>query len=84
MADGTALFSDTSEPDIWAERQKYWESVSRKSEPKRLKRSRRNHSLILSGHNISMRIHHGALLIKDGFGKEQKEKLVLQIKNGMS
>ena len=67
MADGTALFSDTSEPDIWAERQKYWESVSRKSEPKRLKRSRRKHPLILSGHNITMRIHRGALLIKDGF-----------------
>ncbi|MAI90564.1 CRISPR-associated endonuclease Cas1 [Ponticaulis sp.] len=67
MADGTTLFGYTSEPDIWVERQKHWESKSRESEPKRLKRSRRKHPLILSGHNIALRIHRGALLIKDGF-----------------
>lgn len=55
------------EADEWAVRSEYWNAKSRSSEPKRLKRSRRSNPLILCGHNISMRIENGALVIKDGF-----------------
>lgn len=53
--------------DQWAVRSEYWNRKTRATEPKRLKRSRRSHPLILAGHNISLRIENGALVIKDGF-----------------
>ncbi len=67
MAFDSKQDTDVSEGDEWAVRAEYWTAKSRAAEPKRLKRSRRANPLILSGHNISLRIENGTLFIRDGF-----------------
>lgn len=62
------------ETDEWAVRAEHWAAKSRSAEPKRLKRSRRASPLILSGHNISLRIENGTLVIRDGFTHYPQER----------
>lgn len=53
--------------DEWAERSQFW--VGRASDGKRPRRKRERNSnpLILCGHGVSLRVEHGALVIRDGF-----------------
>jgi len=64
-------FSETaasgSETDPWTERSLHWIARSEADTPKRKKRERRTHPLILTGQNVSLRIEKGALIIKNGF-----------------
>lgn len=53
--------------DEWAKRSEYWSKKSLDSAPKRPKRQRCQHPLILCGHGISMRIDRGTLFVRDGF-----------------
>lgn len=65
------LKSNVNQPpeelDAWSERCEYWLSVSEKSEPKRRKRERRSHPLVISGHGSSLGVDKGTLVIRDGF-----------------
>lgn len=58
---------NSSVADQWAERSEYWSQKSLDCAPKRPKRQRRTHPLVLCGHGISMRIDRGTLFIRDGF-----------------
>ncbi|WP_174286289.1 CRISPR-associated endonuclease Cas1 [Sphingomonas bacterium] len=51
----------------WAERSAHWiEEAANQRRPRRL-RQRNPTPLILCGHGVSLRIEHGALIIRDGF-----------------
>lgn len=52
--------------DEWAERCRFWLAEYEASIPKRKRRERQAHPLILTGNGISMRVDRGALLIRDG------------------
>lgn len=51
----------------WAIRSEFWQQFSSSQQPRRPKRERRNHPLILSGYGVSLRIENGALEIRNGF-----------------
>jgi CRISP-associated protein Cas1 len=53
--------------DAWAHRNQYWIEEAAHGQRPRRKRERNPHPLILCGHGISLRIEHGALVIRDGF-----------------
>ena len=55
------------EADEWALRSNFWQAEAAKQKSKKLKRARNSKPLILCGHGISLRVEHGALLIRDGF-----------------
>ncbi|WP_417494474.1 CRISPR-associated endonuclease Cas1 [Maricaulis sp.] len=50
----------------WAERCRYWLAEYQASIPKRKRRERQAHPLILTGNGMSMRVNRGALVIRDG------------------
>ena len=60
--------------DEWQKRSNYWSRQSDRAEPRRPKRQRRKHPLILCGHGISMRIDRKTLLIRDGFTHYPQEQ----------
>lgn len=51
----------------WADRSEHWLKLSERSQPRRRKRERRSHPLILSGHGSSLRVDKGTLIVRDGF-----------------
>lgn len=57
---------DNDDHDEWAERCRYWLGEYEASIPKRKRRERQAHPLILTGNGISMRVDRGALVIRDG------------------
>lgn len=66
---------DIAEPaDDWAERNEYWLAAAQKNVPFRRRRARNTQPLILCGHGVSMRIEHGALIIRDGFTHYPQEQ----------
>ncbi len=60
-------FSSDQIADDWASRSEFWLSEFAQSLPKRKLRQRNPAPLILNGHGVSLRIEHGALVIRDGF-----------------
>lgn len=62
----SAKFEPDKSADDWAIRSEFWASQTPKRK-KRLKRERNSIPLILCGHGISLRVEHGALVIRDGF-----------------
>lgn len=52
--------------DEWADRSQYWLSEYEASIPKRKRRERQTHPLILTGNGMSIRVNRGALVIRDG------------------
>jgi CRISPR-associated protein Cas1 len=58
----------------WAIRSENWISEALKLQPSRKVRERRKTTLILCGHGVSMRIEHGALVIRDGFTHYPQEQ----------
>jgi len=75
-------FDSTTNTDAWAERSEYWSKKLLDSAPKRPKRQRRKHPLILCGHGISMRIDRGTLFIRDGFTHYPQEQTELRFFQG--
>lgn len=71
--DGAEPADDT----LWAERGEYWEGLASipatKSPPGRNRRAERQ-PLILTGHGVRLQIHHGALVIRDGFTRYPQER----------
>ena len=63
----TDKFSDFEGVDDWAIRSEFWKAEAAKLKNKKLKRERNSTPLILCGHGISLRIEHGALIIREGF-----------------
>lgn len=59
-------FEPVETADDWSIRSEFWASQTPKPK-KRLKRERNSNPLILCGHGISLRVEHGALIIRDGF-----------------
>ncbi|HEX4738686.1 MAG TPA: CRISPR-associated endonuclease Cas1 [Allosphingosinicella sp.] len=65
---------DASAPDEWTERSDFWlEDTARQAKPRR-KRERNPNPLILCGHGVSLRVEHGALVIRDGFTHYPQEQ----------
>lgn len=62
--DSESLQSDASD---WANRSEFWLAESGKLKRRRRARERNSNPLILAGHGTTMRIEHGALLIRQGF-----------------
>lgn len=60
-------FKKAAIADDWAIRSEFWMAQSAKFKKRRLRRERNPNPLILCGHGISLRVEHGALLIRDGF-----------------
>ncbi|PWE17810.1 CRISPR-associated endonuclease Cas1 [Marinicauda salina] len=52
--------------DDWASRCRYWLRVHEESIPRRKRRERQAHPLILTGQGLSIRVQRGALTIRDG------------------
>lgn len=50
----------------WGERNEFWQEKLRQSEPKRRKRERRKHALVLTGHNVTISVDSGTLFIRNG------------------
>ena len=67
MLDRPTNHETTAVTDEWAIRSEFWIDFARDQEPKRRKRERRNHPLILSGYGVSLNVEKGALLIRNGF-----------------
>ncbi|MBI76057.1 MAG: CRISPR-associated endonuclease Cas1 [Oceanicaulis sp.] len=65
-AQAKSLAESEAIEDDWAARCRLWQSEYEASVPKRKRRERRTHPLILTGNGISMRVDRGALLIRDG------------------
>lgn len=57
---------DRIDHDEWAARCRYWLAECEASIPKRKRRERQTHPLILTGNGMSMRVDRGALVIRDG------------------
>ena len=57
---------DGNQTDPWAERCQFWQAAYDASIPKRKRRARQTAPLILTGRGLSIRVHRGTLLIKDG------------------
>jgi CRISP-associated protein Cas1 len=71
-----AVAQDRTDHDDWAERSRYWLAEYEASVPKRKRRERQAHPLILTGNGMSMRVNRGALVIRDGlthYPQEVKE-----------
>lgn len=62
------------EHDEWFERCQYWLSAHDASIPKRKRRERQAHPLILTGNGLSMRVDRGSLWIKDGLTHYPQDK----------
>ncbi|WP_420331927.1 CRISPR-associated endonuclease Cas1 [Oceanicaulis alexandrii] len=58
----------------WAERCRYWLEQYEASIPKRKRRERQAHPLILTGNGLSLRVNRGSLVIKDGLTHYPQEK----------
>lgn len=58
---------DKNTANEWAERNTHWLIEANSNTPKRKRRERNAQPLILCGHGMSLRIEHGALVIRDGF-----------------
>jgi CRISPR-associated endonuclease Cas1 len=60
----------------WATRGEHWTDFSAKvaATKKRKKRERNSAPLILCGHGVSLRVEHGALVIRDGFTHYPQEQ----------
>jgi len=56
----------SADHDEWAERCRFWLAEYEASIPKRKRRERQAHPLILTGNGMSMRVNRGALVIRDG------------------
>ena len=65
-AQAKSLAESEAIEDDWAARCRFWLSEYEASVPKRKRRERQTHPLILTGNGISMRVDRGALLIRDG------------------
>ena len=61
-------------PDEWAVRCRYWFEQYEASIPKRKRRERQAHPLILTGNGLSLRVNRGSLVIKDGLTHYPQEK----------
>lgn len=69
MHQSKVLETETLEFDdqnVWAARCRYWLAEYEASIPKRKRRERQAHPLILTGNGMSMRVNRGALAIRDG------------------
>lgn len=77
---------DTDQPveelDVWSERCEHWLTVSEKSQPKRRKRERRSHPLVISGNGSSLRVDKGTLVIRDGFTHYPQEQTTYRFFRG--
>lgn len=60
--------------DEWAARCRYWLEHYEASIPKRKRRERQAHPLILTGNGLSLRVNRGSLVIKDGLTHYPQEK----------
>lgn len=67
MLDQREVSTVSDDGQVWLERSEYWADKARSSEPKRLKRERRSHPLVLTGYGVSLKIEKGALVVKNGF-----------------
>ena len=67
------IIADKHQSD-WADRSENWLSEIQKMQPRRRKRDRREHPLILCGQGVSMRIEDNALVIRDGFTHYPQEQ----------
>jgi CRISP-associated protein Cas1 len=61
-----AKILENDKQDEWAVRCRYWLAEYEASTPKRKRRERQVHPLILTGSGMSMRVNRGALVIRDG------------------
>ena len=63
----------------WAMRNEFWRSRTEKASLRRTKRAKPQSALILAGHGVSLRIHGGALEIKNGLTHypQQRETYLL-------
>ncbi|MHA6288667.1 CRISPR-associated endonuclease Cas1 [Maricaulis sp. CAU 1757] len=58
--------ASAAKTDEWAERCRFWLAEYEAVIPKRKRRERQAHPLILTGNGMSMRVDRGALVIRDG------------------
>jgi CRISPR-associated endonuclease Cas1 len=67
LGKSSASKAETSDGSSWAERCGYWlTSPAQNRQP--LRRRRQTHEpLILAGHGMSLRVNHGALVVRNGF-----------------
>ena len=57
-----------SEPGIgWTDRNEHWLAQSRKTRAVRAARERPREPLVLCGHGVKLSVHHGALIVRNGF-----------------
>lgn len=60
--------------DDWAERSNFWNDDAAQRNRNRRKRERNPNPLILCGHGVSLRVEHGALVIRDGYTHYPQEQ----------
>ena len=63
----TAIETEISDSQDWAERSEFWRDTSGPISPKRKARERPDAPLIICGNGMSLRVEDGALVIRDGF-----------------
>ena len=63
----TSIAAESPDCQNWAERSEFWQKYAGSLTGKRKRRERQSSPLILCGHGVSLRVEHGALIIRDGF-----------------
>jgi CRISP-associated protein Cas1 len=70
----TAIEPEISDSQNWAARSEFWHKHAGSLIGKRKRRERQTAPLILCGHGVSLRVEHGALVIRDGFTHYPQEQ----------
>lgn len=70
------LDDDDADDLVWAERGRYWHDASNRPALRRAGRGKRTEpaSLVLTGHGVRFQVHHGALLVRDGFTHHPQQR----------
>jgi CRISPR-associated endonuclease Cas1 len=66
----------------WADRNEFWLRRSLKTRAYRRPRERPREPLVLTGHGVSLRIEHGALVVRNGFTHHPQEREVFRYFKG--
>lgn len=63
---GDVALNRSLDQDEWADRCIYWDNLVEANKPKRMRRERQSHPLIITGHGLSITVDKKRLVIKDG------------------
>jgi CRISP-associated protein Cas1 len=71
---GSAISNSATDDTAWAERSEFWLKKASTRAPKSSARRRLQEPLILTGHGVSLRVHQGTLIVRNGLTHYPQEQ----------